>query len=242
METMVDSTVQLERSCFQEPRQHPIQIHQTRDRIRCGLVSANESRQIPVIDVSKLDHDDEQKKLHFACKDWGFFQIINHGVAGEVIEKMKTDAHEFFNLPLEEKMVCAQASKVLGASPHSDATALTLLFHANEVEGLQIKKDQKWVPVKPIPGAFTVNVGDVLEILSNGEYKSIEHRAVVDPEKERMSIASFHNQIMGTQIGPLPDLVKTKKALYRTIPVEEFRKMKLTSKQDGKFMIRKMKL
>ncbi|KAK8479722.1 hypothetical protein V6N13_073366 [Hibiscus sabdariffa] len=150
--------------------------------------------------------------------------------------------HEIQAIKMNYYPPCAEASKVLGASPHSDATALTLLLHANEVDGLQIKRNQKWVPVKPIPDAFTVNVGDMLEILSNGEYKSIEHRAVVDPEKERLSIASFHNQKMGTQIGPLPDLVKTNKALYRTIPVEEFRKMKLTSKQDGKFMIRKMKL
>ncbi|KAK8520760.1 hypothetical protein V6N13_076895 [Hibiscus sabdariffa] len=353
METMVESTVQLERfgylpvenvQALASKNLDNIPSRYIRPEIESDVVSADESLQIPVIDVSKLDHEDEQKKLHFACKDWGFFQIINHGVADEIIEQMKTDAQEFFDLPLEEKMVCAQvqghiegygqvfvvsenqkldwsdmlfligqpvhlrdtrfwptnpssfretmdkyttelhkvmiqlmkliaknlgtdpemllslfeneiqaikmnyyppcaeASKVLGASPHSDATALTLLLHANEVEGLQIKRDQKWVPVKPIPGAFTVNVGDMLEILSNGEYKSIEHRAVVDPEKERLSIASFHNQKMGTQIGPLPDLVKTNKALYRTIPVEEFRKMKLTSKQDGKFMIRKMKL
>ncbi|MBA0835042.1 hypothetical protein Goarm_007352, partial [Gossypium armourianum] len=38
------------------------------------VVSIDESQQFPVIDMSQLDHDDEQKKLHQACKDWGFFQ------------------------------------------------------------------------------------------------------------------------------------------------------------------------
>ncbi|KAE8661863.1 S-norcoclaurine synthase 1 [Hibiscus syriacus] len=316
-----------------------------RPDVESDVVSTDESLLIPVIDLSKLDHDDGLKKLHFACKDWGFFQLINHGVPDEVIEKMKTDAQDFFNLPLEEKMAwaqipnysegygqvlvlsedqkldwsdifyviplpvplrnmrfwptnppsfretlekysmelhnvmvqlmkliaknlgtdpwmllsyfdedevqgikliyyppCAEASKVLGASPHSDGTGLTLLLQVNEVEGLQFKRNQKWVPVKPIPGALIVNIGDVLEIMSNGKYKSAVHRVVVNPEKERLSIASFHNQKMGTKIGPLQDLVETNKALYRTLPIEEFRRLKMTSKGDGKYLINKMKI
>ncbi|KAF5205779.1 2-oxoglutarate (2OG) and Fe(II)-dependent oxygenase superfamily protein, partial [Thalictrum thalictroides] len=58
---------------------------------------------------------------------------------------------------------CRHADKVLGISPHSDATGLTLLIQVNEVQGLQVKKNGKWVPIKPIPGAFVVNIGDVLE-------------------------------------------------------------------------------
>ncbi|KAE8730855.1 S-norcoclaurine synthase 1 [Hibiscus syriacus] len=137
---------------------------------------------------------------------------------------------------------CAEASKVFGLAPHSDATGLTLLIQVNEVEGLQIKRNEKWVPIKPKPGAFIVNIGDMLEIMSNGEYKSIEHRAMVNPANGRLSIAAFHNPKMGTQIGPLPDLVKTNKALYRTLPLEEFLRLKMASKLDGKHMIKKMML
>lgn len=38
-----------------------------------------------------------------ACKDWGFFQVINHGVSLELLEELQTSAKEFFDLPLEEK-------------------------------------------------------------------------------------------------------------------------------------------
>ena len=48
--------------------------------------------------------------------------------------------------------------------------------------------------------------------MSNGEYKSIEHRAVVNPEKERLSIAAFHSPNYRTMIGPLPDLLKENSA------------------------------
>ncbi|KAG4117173.1 hypothetical protein ERO13_D12G212700v2 [Gossypium hirsutum] len=315
-----------------------------RPEVEFDVVSIDESQQIPVIDMSKLDHDAEQKKLHQACKDWGFFQLINHGIADEVIEKMKTDTQEFFNLPLEEKMAyskipnylegygqafvlsedqkldwgdmlflfglpvstrdprfrptnppsfgasfdkysmelhkvmihlmklmannlgtdpemlasffedgiqgirmnyyppCAEASKVYGLAPHSDATGLTLLLQVNEVEGLQIKRNEKWVPIKPIPASFIINIGDMMEIMSNGKYKSIEHRAVVNPEKERLSIAAFHNPNRCTQIGPLPDLMKTNKALYKTVSFQEFMELKMSSKLDGKFMVKKLKL
>ncbi|XP_027166746.1 S-norcoclaurine synthase 1-like [Coffea eugenioides] len=79
-------------------------------------------------------------------------------------------------------------------TPHSDATGLTLLVQVNDVQGLQIKKSNTWVPIKPIPGAIIINIGDTMEIMSNGEYSSIEHRAVVDFHKERLSIAAFHSK------------------------------------------------
>lgn len=59
---------------------------------------------------------------------------------------------------------CPEASKVVGLSPHSDATGLTILLQANEVPGLQIRKDGKWFTVEPLPGAFLVNVGDLVEV------------------------------------------------------------------------------
>ncbi|KAL6279748.1 hypothetical protein ACE6H2_016629 [Prunus campanulata] len=62
----------------------------------------------------------------------------------------------------------------------------------------------------------------LLQILSNGEYKSIEHRAVVNTERERLSIAGFHSPNMMTMIGPLPDLVKEKAANYKAISNEEY--------------------
>jgi len=59
---------------------------------------------------------------------------------------------------------CPEPDKAIGLTPHSDATGLTILLQVNEVEGLQIKKDGKWVSVKPLPNALVVNVGDILEV------------------------------------------------------------------------------
>ena len=60
---------------------------------------------------------------------------------------------------------CPQPDMAIGFTPHSDADALTILFQLNETEGLQIRKDGKWVPIKPLPNAFVVNIGDIMEVI-----------------------------------------------------------------------------
>ena len=77
--------------------------------------------------------------------------------------------------------------------------------------------------------------------MSNGEYKSIEHRAVVNPEKERLSIAAFHSPNYRTMIGPLPDLLKENSANYKTISFEDFVRIVVTRKLDGKSLLGHMK-
>ncbi|KAL0698359.1 hypothetical protein Bca4012_054481 [Brassica carinata] len=125
--------------------------------------------------------------------------------------------------------------QVIGLIPHSDPTGLTILLQVNEVDGLQIKKNGKWVPVKPLPNAFVVNIGDVLEIITNGAYRSLEHRGVVSSEKERLSVAAFHNLGMGKEVGPLRSLVERQKAaFFKSVTIEEYRKDLFSRKLDGK--------
>lgn len=60
---------------------------------------------------------------------------------------------------------CPEPEKVIGLTPHSDAVGLTILLQINEVEGLKIKKDGNWIPVTPLPNAFIVNIGDIMEVI-----------------------------------------------------------------------------
>lgn len=61
---------------------------------------------------------------------------------------------------------CEQAKKVMRLTQRqlSDATGLTLLLQESEVQGSQIKKNGKWVPIKLVPGAFIANVCDIIEV------------------------------------------------------------------------------
>ncbi|XP_039051358.1 protein SRG1-like [Hibiscus syriacus] len=66
--------------------------------------------------------------------------------------------------------LCPEPELVIGLNSHSDAVGLTILLQVNEMEGLQIRKNGVWVPIKPLPNAFVINIGDIMEIISNGIY------------------------------------------------------------------------
>ncbi|KAG1354758.1 leucoanthocyanidin dioxygenase [Cocos nucifera] len=85
---------------------------------------------------------------------------------------------------------CPQPDLALGVEAHTDVSSLSFILH-NMVPGLQVYKDNKWITAKCVPDSFIVHIGDTLEILSNGTYKSILHRGLVNKEKVRISWAVF---------------------------------------------------
>nr|ABB47979.1 oxidoreductase, 2OG-Fe oxygenase family protein, expressed [Oryza sativa Japonica Group] len=137
---------------------------------------------------------------------------------------------------------CLQSDKVMGISPHSDVVGLTLLLQVNDVQGLQIKKDGKWLSVDAPNGAFIVNIGDTLEILSNGKFRSVEHRAVINPNKERISASLFHYPCENMVIRPLTEFVKDGKVNYRSISYLDFMTQFFTQQLDGKNRLEMLKL
>ncbi|XP_006342742.1 protein SRG1 [Solanum tuberosum] len=298
---------------------------------------------IPVVDLSKIsnsqDFHNEIMKLSTSCEEWGFFQVINHGIDLDLLEKMEKISMEFFMLPLEEKQkypmapgtvqgygqafvfsedqkldwcnmfalgvephfirnpklwptkpldfsetvdiysreirklcknllkyiamslglnedifeemfgvavqavrmnyypACPRPDLVLGLSPHSDGSALTVLQQGicSSSVGLQILKDNVWVPVQPIPNALVINIGDTIEVLTNGRYKSVEHRAVTHQEKDRLSIVTFYAPSYEIELGPLAELVdENNPCKYKRYNHGEYSMHYVTNKLQGK--------
>ncbi|MBA0697613.1 hypothetical protein Goari_021147 [Gossypium aridum] len=302
--------------------------------------SLQASLQIPIIDFSLLAKGDEHetRKLDLACKEWGFFQIRNHGVQVKILQKMKAAMAAFFELPLMEKKKyamgandlegygqayvvseeqkldwcdlvalktlpleqrnlnfwplnlpgfkeaveeysievqkvaeeinanlsilmgmerdglkryqgelkqlmrmnyyppCSSPDLVVGVSPHSDGGSLTVLLQDDDIIGLQIKHKGEWIPVKPIPNALVVNIGDAIEIMSNGVYKSIEHRAITNEKKARISAAAFAHVDDELEIGPLDSMVDDphRPPMYKKIKYIDYIRQVLARKMDGK--------
>eukprot|EP00253_Pinus_taeda_P015562 PITA_15562 len=288
--------------------------------------------QIPLVDLSPLNSttpphpstlDSLVAQIHAACRDWGFFQVINHGVSPDHLHTVQSEAANFFSLPLQEKArvrrdfenplgyydteltknvrdwkevfdfacrdtfrlpasfelesdeiltvtnqwpqnppglreacekyaeameklafrlvelislslglpaeyfnskfeeqtsivrlnhysPCPVPELTLGVGAHKDGGALTVLAQ-DDVGGLQVKrKDGEWIGVKPMPNSFVINVGDCMQVWSNGKYESVEHRVVVNEKKERFSFPFFLIPSHYVMMGPVPELVNEK--------------------------------
>ena len=76
------------------------------------------------------------------------------------------------------------------AGAHEDINTITLLLGAEEA-GLELKtRDGRWIPVSPKPGELVINIGDMLQRLTNGVLRSTSHR-VVNPTPDRASHARY---------------------------------------------------
>ncbi|KAJ9153052.1 hypothetical protein P3X46_026541 [Hevea brasiliensis] len=303
-------------------------IHPTGALSDLKSVPRSESQVIPTIDLSGVDSDRRPaivEQVSHACRKLGFFQILNHGVPLEVMNRTIEAVKAFHELPTEFKKQwyrremgtgvtflsnvdlynakaaswrdtlqvrlgpvpaevedipeicrnellewnqqatrvaemlmellceglglnarrlkemtfleaktlvgqyyphCPQPDLTFGITSHTDPVLLTVLLQ-DHIGGLEVKDGEGWVEVKPLPGALVINIGDILRILSNDEYKSVDHRMLANPSPDpRVSTAIFFNA--GNTVclyGPFPELVSPEKpALYRQFMLNDIRR------------------
>ncbi|KAF8032087.1 hypothetical protein BT93_D1104 [Corymbia citriodora subsp. variegata] len=138
---------------------------------------------------------------------------------------------------------CPQPELAMGMPPHSDHGLLTILMQ-NGIGGLQVHHGGKWVMIDPVPNAFLVNTGDHLEIMSNGKYKSVLHRAVVNNNSTRMSIVVSNGPSPDTVVTPAEQLVdgENNRAVYTGMKYKDFLELQQSSVLDGKSGLDRVKI
>ncbi|KAK9704850.1 hypothetical protein RND81_07G015100 [Saponaria officinalis] len=282
---------------------------------RPGKVVVTTSKNVPVIDIGKaegLDRSAVIQQIMQASQEYGFFQVINHGVESALLDDTRAVFKEFFALPAEEKTdlcsldvskncilltsnvdfdkeeihnwrdslrlncapleecklewtrkparfrvvvgdyavevkklglrildliceglglkhgyftkemsqenilavhhypPCPDPSLTLGTRSHSDTGLIAILLQGN-VPGLQVLKDGEWIGVEAIPDAFVVNIGYVLQFVSNGKLLSVEHRAVTNKDQSRISAAFFIAPANDSIIEPAKAVINAEK-------------------------------
>jgi isopenicillin N synthase-like dioxygenase len=111
----------------------------------------------------------------------------------------------------------------LAVHHHTDAGAVTLLYQ-DEHAGLQVQRGEQLVLIEPVPGALTVNLGDMLQVWSNDHYRSPVHRVVASADHTRYSAPFFWNPSYETVCAPLPALLRRgERARYRPVSWARFR-------------------
>ncbi|XP_010418231.1 PREDICTED: 1-aminocyclopropane-1-carboxylate oxidase 2-like [Camelina sativa] len=279
----------------------------------------------PVVDLSKLDGEERDQTMALineACENWGFFEIMNHGIPHDLMDKIekmtkghyKTYQEQKFNDMLKSKGLdkletevedvdwestfyvrhlpqsnlsdisdmsdeyrtpmkdfgerlenlaedlldllcenlglekgylkkafrgtkgptfgtkvsnyppCPKPEMIKGLRAHTDAGGIILLFQDDKVSGLQLLKDGDWIDVPPLNHSIVINLGDQLEVITNGKYKSVMHRVVTQKEGNRMSIASFYNPASDAEISPATSLVE-KDSDYPSFVFDDYMKL-----------------
>ncbi|SFS01286.1 Isopenicillin N synthase [Microbacterium sp. cf046] len=88
-----------------------------------------------------------------------------------------------------------------GVGAHKDSGVLTLLWVEPGKGGLQVERDGQWVDAPPVPGAFVVNIGELLEYATQGYLIATNHR-VISPKypDDRISVPFFFNPELGARL------------------------------------------
>ena len=127
----------------------------------------------------------------------------------------------------------ASPDDLYGSAPHTDFGCLTILAQ-DGVGGLQVQTPAgHWIDAPVIPGAFVVNVGDMLHRWSNGVLRSTPHRVINISGRERFSCPFFFDPNVATDIKPLASCVSNDRpAQYGAINFGDFLKAELTAGYD----------
>jgi isopenicillin N synthase-like dioxygenase len=99
----------------------------------------------------------------------------------------------------------ATAASSQGVGAHRDSGVLTLLLAEPGSQGLQVRaaRDGGWVDVPARDGSFIVNIGELLELATNGYLRATEHRVGLRHSADRISVPYFFNPRLDAQIPTL---------------------------------------
>ncbi|XP_031505728.1 1-aminocyclopropane-1-carboxylate oxidase [Nymphaea colorata] len=146
---------------------------------------------IPVIDFSKLDGDDRHTtmvQIANGCEEWGFFQLVNHGISVELLQEVKRVCSEFYKMEREAKFKDSAPFKKLEDLMEGQDNGRNEV--ANGHDSVNKIEDMDWE--------------DTIILLDNNEWPSKTHdfkKIMEEFRKEKKKLAEKLTEIMDENLG-----------------------------------------
>lgn len=206
-----------------------------KDSLPEGMVFPNDSS---VDDISSKLWPQRNHKFRETMKEYNSeMRKVSHGILKVILCSLGVDVTEHYSSPLFDKSQGwlrmnfyhnrsddrNHNQHEFYSKAHTDIGCLTILYQ-DDVGGLQIRTNEgEWINTKPLPGSFVVNIGDCLQMWSNGRYRSAEHR-VVYGGSERLSMAFFLDFPDKTEIRAPEELIDEKHPKrYKAVTFEDLK-------------------
>jgi isopenicillin N synthase-like dioxygenase len=93
-------------------------------------------------------------------------------------------------------------SSLWGVGEHTDYGLLTILSQ-DDAGGLEVKSRSRWVPAPPVPGSFVCNIGDMLDRMTGGLFRSTPHRVRNPAPRDRLSFPFFFDPNFFARVRPI---------------------------------------
>ncbi|KAE8663052.1 1-aminocyclopropane-1-carboxylate oxidase-like protein 1 [Hibiscus syriacus] len=131
---------------------------------------------------------------------------------------------------------CPEPNRTLGVGRHRDPDFFTILVQ-NQIQGLQVLHRDHWIYISPMEGAVIVNIGDLLQLISNDKFKSVDHRVLATSVGPRVSLVCLFTtdlQPSDKVYAPLKELLSPNiPALYKGTTIPNYLKTYVSKPGNG---------